>query len=91
MKSVKITYPDYFETVLHTDGQQFQQEASFLLALKLFELRRLTSGQAAELAGIPRVKFLMRCGDYGVAAVAWDDEELNAEARPFLNAPAGRS
>ncbi|MGD0884442.1 MAG: UPF0175 family protein [Thermodesulfovibrionales bacterium] len=40
---------------------------------------RLTSGQAAELAGIPRVAFLLSCQRYGTPTVEWDQEELNAE------------
>ena len=45
------------------------------LAVKLYEMGRLTSGQAASLAGISRVAFLLS----GSASVEWDQEELEAE------------
>ena len=53
------------------------------LAVKLFEMGRLTSGQAAQLAGIPRVAFLLSCPQWGVLAVDWDTGELEAEFKPL--------
>ncbi len=35
-------------------------------AVKLFELGQLSSGAAANLAGVPRVVFLAKLADYGV-------------------------
>jgi predicted HTH domain antitoxin len=37
-----------------------------LSAVKLFELGRLSSGRAAELAGMPRVEFLLSLQRYKV-------------------------
>lgn len=54
------------------------------MAAKLFELGRLTSGQAAALAGIPRVIFLLQCRRFGSASVEWGDEELKHEFREKL-------
>jgi predicted HTH domain antitoxin len=34
-----------------------------LTAVKLYELGRLSSGRAAELAGVARLEFLRRLGD----------------------------
>jgi predicted HTH domain antitoxin len=45
-------------------------------AVKLFELGKLSSGAAAELAGIHRVEFLERLRDYGVAAIQGTAEDL---------------
>jgi predicted HTH domain antitoxin len=47
--------------------------------VKLFELGRLTSGQAAQLAEISRFAFLLSCRRYGAPSVQWDEEDLNAE------------
>jgi predicted HTH domain antitoxin len=54
-------------------------EAKFMLALKLFEVGRLSSGKAGELCGMGRVEFLLAAGRAGVPVVALDDEELSAE------------
>jgi predicted HTH domain antitoxin len=38
-----------------------------MAALKLFELGKISSGKAAELAGMSRVEFLEVCGRYRVS------------------------
>jgi predicted HTH domain antitoxin len=50
-------------------------------AAKLFELGKLSSGAAAELAGIPRVAFLAKLADYGVDALDLTEEEFAKETR----------
>jgi predicted HTH domain antitoxin len=50
-------------------------------AAKLFELGKLSSGAAAELAGIPRVAFLSKLADYGVDTFDLTEEEFAKETR----------
>jgi predicted HTH domain antitoxin len=50
-------------------------------AAKLFELGKLSSGAAAELAGIPRVAFLSKLADYGVDVLDLAEEDLAKETR----------
>lgn len=54
----------------------FANEARFLLALKLFELGRITSGKAGRLCGMGRVEFLLAAGRAGVPVVDLTDDEL---------------
>jgi predicted HTH domain antitoxin len=50
-------------------------------AVKLYELQQLSSGAAARLAGVPRVVFLSRLADYGVATFQLTASELEQETR----------
>lgn len=79
MKTLSISYPDSLLATLNLSADLFEEEARLALAVKLFELGRLTSGQAAQLAGIPRTAFLLTCSRYGTASVQWDREELETE------------
>ena len=54
-----------------------------LATVRLFELGRLSSGRAAQLAGVTRVEFLLALRDYQVSPFRLDAEELR---RDVLNA-----
>ena len=49
-----------------TDELSFARELRILAAVKLYELGRLSSGRAGELAGMSRVEFLLSLGHYKV-------------------------
>ena len=60
---------EFGDDVLLATGQsrsEFAEEARFLLAAKLYELGRLSSGQAAKLCGKTRVEFLLALPRVGV-------------------------
>lgn len=48
------------------DEATFAQELKVLAAVRLYEQGRLSSGRAAELAGMSRVEFLLNLKEYKV-------------------------
>lgn len=76
---------EYGEDVLFSlgmTGEQFSDEARFLLAAKLYETGNLSSGQAAQLCGKGRVDFLFWLEHLGVPVSNLRLEDAEAEL-PF--------
>ena len=74
-----IDYPQLLPDALQQTRADFEQEAKMAMAVKLFEMKRLSSGVAAKLAGMDRVTFLLSLHRYGVAMIDLDDEDLLAD------------
>ena len=51
-------------------------EVKMYIAAKLFDDGKLTSGQAAEIAGITKRKFIETVGKYGVSIFQYTPEEF---------------
>lgn len=58
-EQLKIDYPATIPDALQQTREQFKQEAKWAMAVKLFEMKRLSSGMAAQLVGTERVSFLL--------------------------------
>ena len=59
-----------------TDAASFARELRLLAAIKLYELGRLSSGRAAELAGMSRVEFLLTLSRYKVFPLQAELDDL---------------
>ena len=57
MKALQIEYPESWPDAAGSSAERFEDEARMALAMKLFEMGRLSSGQAAQLAGVSRAVF----------------------------------
>ena len=53
------------------------------MSVKLYEMGRLSSGAAAQFAGVPKPHFLSRLTEYGVNTFDLTEEELSHD---FKNA-----
>ncbi len=65
-RSVVVEIPETVLLAEKTDIDTFARELRILAAVKLYEMGRLSSGRAAELAGMPRVEFLLNLHRYRV-------------------------
>jgi len=75
-----IRYSDDVLLSLKESKEEFEEEARYLLALKLYELGKISSGKAAKIAGLSRVAFLMRLERYKVSPFQVGLEEILEEA-----------
>jgi len=71
-----IEYPETLPDVLQRTKAQFEHEAKMAMAVKLFEMKRLSSGMAAKLVNMDRVSFLLSLHHYGVAMIDLGEKEL---------------
>ena len=65
-RQIVIEVPEKVLLAEKTDEIGFSRELRMLAAVKLYELGRLSSGIAAELAGMSRVEFLLNLSRYRV-------------------------
>ncbi|MFO7680356.1 MAG: UPF0175 family protein [Chloroflexota bacterium] len=75
-RQITIDIPEKVLLAEKSDEVAFGQEMRLLAAIKLYELGRLSSGRAADLAGMSRVEFLLILGRYRVFPLLDELEEL---------------
>lgn len=76
-KKIEIEYPEHLPDSLQESSEEFEKEAKMAMAVKLFELKRISSGIAAKLADMDRVTFLSNLHKYNVNMLNLKSEELN--------------
>ncbi|GAB4494664.1 MAG: hypothetical protein OHK0052_00240 [Anaerolineales bacterium] len=76
MNTLRIEYPAEILWALQKQPEEFEREARLLLAFKLYQDQKLSSGLAAQLAGIPRVVFLFLLGQHEISPFEENTESL---------------
>jgi predicted HTH domain antitoxin len=59
--------------------EEFAKEATKVLAVKLYEMGKLTSGRAAEFAGMSRISFLQILAEFGTPIFDLTKDELERD------------
>ncbi len=78
---MQVEYPETFPDILAETRQEFELEAKLAMAAKLFEMKRLSSGQAAQMLGMGRVEFLLALHRVGTPIINLTEEELLSDIR----------
>ena len=74
-----MNVPERASLTLKVPQEALGKELLFAAAVKLYELGRLSSGAAAELASVPKPLFLAKLSDYGVCTFDLKKEDLQRE------------
>ena len=81
MTEIVIRIPEETALLLHMSVEELGRKLQMAAAAKLYEMGELSSGAAAQLAGIPRTVFLSRLADYGIDTFRLSEDELQREVR----------
>jgi len=78
-ETLTITIPGTIQQMLNRTPEEMGRDLRLYAALMLFRLGKLSSGAAAEMAGVPRVMFLDLCAEYGISVSQITAAELQRE------------
>jgi predicted HTH domain antitoxin len=76
MSTLTIEYPSEILWALQQEPEEFHEQARLLLALKLYETGKLSTGLAAQLAAVPRSTFLFLLGRHGLSPFGEEADDL---------------
>ena len=78
-KTLQIEYDEALLKALNLTEAEFDSEARFLLAAKLYEMGKVSSGHAARFCGMGRVEFLLSLHRVGVNASNMTEDDFDQE------------
>ena len=76
---MNVKIPEGTSVALGVDPARLGEELLLAAAVRWFESGRLSSGAAAELAGLSKPEFIERLRAFGVAVLRQSGEELREE------------
>jgi predicted HTH domain antitoxin len=76
INTLTIEYPQELLWALQQEPEEFAAQAQILLAVKLYETGKLSTGLAARVAGVPRSTFFYLLGQYGLSPFGQSPDEL---------------
>jgi len=79
MNELRIPYSEDLLLSLKESPDEFEAKAKLLLAVKLYELGKVSSGMAALLAGVSRVEFIFALDRFGLSPLGIDPTELSGD------------
>ncbi len=77
-RQITLEIPEKVLLAEKSDAASFAREMRVLAAVKLYELGRLSSGRAAELADMSRVEFLLDLQRYRVFPLEVELQDLES-------------
>jgi len=78
-EKLTIRLPSEIRRMLNRTPEELARDMQLYAALMLFRLGKLSSGAAAEMAGVPRVMFLDLCAEYDIPVSQITGSDLRQE------------
>lgn len=82
---VEVHLPQGLPASMKMSNREFADDLTFMAAAKYFEIGKMSSGRAAELAGMSKVDFLHKLNEIGCPALILDDEQIDLEIQAALS------
>lgn len=79
LNRLSFEYPSEILWALQKEPDEFEREARLMLALKLYEGGKLSTGLAARIAGISRISFMFLLSEYGLSPFGESPDELKED------------
>ncbi len=76
---LRIPISSEVRTMLNRTPTELARDVRLYAGLMLFQLGKLSSGAAAEMAGVPHVMFLDLCAEYGIPVSQISSDDLRRE------------
>lgn len=77
--NIVVEVPPNLPDAVHCSPMEFSREAKLAMAVKLYEMKRLSSGMAAALVGMGRVEFILELHRFGAAVIDLTSEDLESD------------
>jgi predicted HTH domain antitoxin len=91
MRQLVLSYPDDLAEAIKLTPDELAALVRLMASLKMFELGKISSGKAAELAGLSRVDFYEACARYHVSAFNYADDQIEVELLHDITAAGDRN
>lgn len=78
-ETLTVQLPGRIREMLNRTPAELSRDMRLYSALMLFQLGKLSSGAAAEMAGLPRVMFLDLCAEYDIPVSQITGDDLRRE------------
>jgi predicted HTH domain antitoxin len=81
MHTLSLSYADDLLITSGKSPQELEKELKFLLAVKLFELHRLSLGKAAEFCSMNKTQFMFELGRLEIPVINLDNDQIADELK----------
>ncbi len=81
MTDLVLRIPETAFSITRSDKESFGKELILAAAMKWFEMGKISSGKASDLAGLARVDFLYKLKEFNISPFQYTADEVLEELK----------